>query len=99
MKTIYKYPLVIEDSQNIPIPEGSEFLSIQEQNDLPIIYFLVDPSQDKFPLEFRLLETGQPLEESSLEGFLYLGTVLTYLGGKLTWHIFAKQSLAWRKRQ
>jgi len=58
VKTIYKYPLDTEGSQNISIPTGAEFLSVIEQNNLPVAYFLVDPSREESPLEFRLLGTG-----------------------------------------
>jgi len=98
MQTIYKYPLVIADFQNISIPEGAEFLSVIEQNNLPVVYFLVDPFRDQFPLEFILLGTGHPFQEDYLEGFLYLGTVSTS-GGRLIWHIFAKYTSAWGMRK
>ena len=97
MKTIFKYPLKIQDSQDISIPEGAEFLSVMEQNNLPVVYFLVDPSRDQFPLEFILLGTGHPFQEDYLEGCLYLGTVSTH-NGQLVWHIFAEQSMAWWRR-
>ncbi len=95
MKTIYKYSLAVEDLQNISVPLGAEFLSVIEQEDHPVAYFLVDPSQEKFPLMFKLLGTGQPPEY--LDGYSFLGTVSTF-GGKLVWHIFAKETPAWTKR-
>ena len=97
MKTIYKYPLEIKDIRNIPIPEGAEFLSVIDQNNLPVAYFLVDPSRDPFPLEVVLIGSGHPLQEDYLESFLCLGTVSTHSGQfiQLVWHIFAKQSIAW----
>ena len=92
MKTIFKYPLVLKEVQTISIPEGAEFLSVREQNDLPVAYFLVDPEQEKFSLEFKVLGTGQPIEDNYLKGFRYLETVSIY-EGKLIWHIFSKKHL------
>ena len=97
MKTIFKYPLLTEDSQLISIPEGAKFLSVLEQYGSPVAYFLVNPNQEKFPIEFRILGTGQLIEENYLEDFFYLGTISTR-SGQLIWHIFAEKTSAWTKR-
>lgn len=96
MKTIYKYPLTREGPQTISIPEGAEFLSVIEQNNLPVVYFLVDPNQEDWPVTFQLLGTGQPIPEDLPKYFLYLGTV-SISDGKLIWHIYAQQSATWSK--
>ena len=100
MKTIFKYTLTVKDIQTISIPEGAGFLSVIEQNNLPVIYFLVDPNQESQPVTFVVLGTGRQVEEDSLKHFLYLGTVSTLntLGRNLVWHIFAQESTTWSKR-
>lgn len=97
MKTIYKYPLKVKGPQTISIPEGAEFLSVIEQDDCPVVYFLVDPSRESWPISFILLGTGHPVEKDLSEYFIYLGTVSTF-NGQLVWHIFALQSATWKKR-
>ena len=100
MKTIYKYTLAVEESQTISIPEGAEFLSVIEQNNLPVVYFLVGPNREDWPISFHLVGTGLPIGEDFLKYFLYLGTVSIHsaLGRRLVWHIFAQQTATWSKK-
>lgn len=98
MKKIYKYPLEVKASQIVKLPLESEFLLVIEQDNLPMMYFMVDPTKAERPIEFRVLGTGQSLEDDYLQGFSYLGTVPTH-NGRPVWHIFARTSTVWWKRK
>jgi len=43
MRTIWKYPLDVVDSQFVVMPLGAEILTVQIQNEEPYLWTLVDP--------------------------------------------------------
>jgi hypothetical protein len=81
-ETVWKYPLSICDVQTISVPRGSEFLSIQNQNDALVMWRRVSPNA---PLEDLMLEitgTGHPMVAAPRR---YLATVQD---GSLVWHVW-----------
>lgn len=86
MKTIYKYPLQVLDSQTVQMPENSEILSVGEcPRDGLVMWAQVD-IQEKEALQTIILRgTGQPLNGS--EGY-FVGTVQMRSG--LVWHVFSQ---------
>ena len=95
-KCIWKYPLVITDHQVLTIPHGAKFLSAIEQEDLPTLYFIVNPKAvegGSFQyLKIVMFGTGQPITNEELENLSFLGTVPTH-NGILVWHIFKEGTL------
>lgn len=89
MKTIWKYPLDITDSQVLTIPKGAHFLSVIEQSDIPVLYALVNPSLPTEQTEVLIRGTGHPIDEAHLPRYVFLGTVGTH-SGTLVWHIFVE---------
>lgn len=82
-KKIYKYQLeVTDDIQKLSIPEGGQFLSVQEQNGGISIWFLVDTHASDCPREFVIHGTGHTVGEESVH---HLGTV--QMDG-FVWHVF-----------
>lgn len=90
MKTIWKFPLDIQDTQEIPIPKGATILSVIEQNDIPVMYALVDPGAPQMPISVEMRGTGHPVEENLMENYIFLDTVNTH-GGASVWHIFIER--------
>lgn len=91
MKAVFKYPLVIFGEQCVPIPMGGQFLSVQTQDDHPVVYFLIDTDElSQNPVVFKILGTGRKMEEGYLEGFSYIGTIQT--GAYYMWHIWMDDS-------
>jgi hypothetical protein len=89
MKTIHKYPLKIEDAQVVTVPKGSTLLTVETQNDIPMLYVLVDTTEKELEYKaIRLFGTGHPID-INMTSWTYLDTVLT-MGGSLVWHIFYK---------
>jgi hypothetical protein len=68
---IYKHKLRISiDEQEIVGYKGMMFLSLQNQNNDPAAWFMVDENADRLPFKFRFFETGAECPEIG-----YLGTV------------------------
>lgn len=88
MKTIYKYPIKIDDTFEIIMPAGSEVLTIQLQNGEPYIWVLVDPDKDSIPHTFYMLGTGHLRKGLRKEN--YIGT-FQLADGRLVFHLFHKK--------
>jgi hypothetical protein len=84
MKSIYKYPLEINDNIALDLPKGAKVLSIGNQNNIPCLWALVDPAKPKEKRRFRVLQTGQ-----SVKGDIgtFIGTVLLN-NGHFVIHVF-----------
>lgn len=89
MRTIYKYPLWSPhpaDLVCIPLPDGAQVLCVQTQNDMPMLWAIVDPEKTKVKRAFRVYGTGHPLQ-----GFervdTYIGT-FQLLKNYLVFHVF-----------
>lgn len=90
MKRVLSYSLEIDDSQVIQIPAGADILYTlwKPGEDAIRLYTLVDTSVTKVDsLQVEILGTGH--ERDSLDGFKFLGTVISYHTG-LVFHVFYK---------
>ena len=98
MKTIWKYPLEIEDQQEITVPYGAKILSVIEQNNQPVLYALVNSESARLMdmISILIRGTGHPIEERDLLGHDFVGTISTY-DGRLIWHIFVEKGAKCRK--
>lgn len=85
VKSVYKYPLEITDSQTVWMPKGSEILSLQVQSGCPFIWALTDPNAVPEERTFEVYGTGHDIQHISSR--TYVGTVQTN-GGMLVWHVF-----------
>jgi hypothetical protein len=86
MKTIYKYPLRIDDVQGVAIPFGARILTVQEQKGVVTLWALVENTNTPEMWEVRIVGTGN---SAPGEGFDYVGSVQTS-GGRFVWHVFAR---------
>lgn len=85
-KTIYKYPLDVVDHQSITLPFGAQILCVQTQNNIPVIYAIVD--RDSTLTEqrhFRTFGTGHTIDSKYAD--YYIGTYQLN-GGRLVFHVF-----------
>lgn len=85
MKTIWKYPLRVEQSQIIEMPHGAELLSIQLQGDQPMLWALVDPHNSKATRAILMYGTGWEMPGGMSLQLIYIDTVQI---GALVWHYF-----------
>lgn len=86
MKTIYKYPIQIEDYLNIEMPKDAQILSIQTQNGELQMWALVDNKSPLVERKFKLVGTGHPIGED-LSTLSYLGT-FQLLNYRIVFHLF-----------
>lgn len=86
MKTIYKYPLKVDDFQIVTMPRGAEILTVQAQREQPCIWALVDTDNDSEERHIRMAGTGRSI--NSRDKLLrYIGT-FQLAGGNLIFHVF-----------
>ena len=90
-KTIYKYPLKIDDSVDVVMPAGAEILCVQTQTDRfgnggANIWAVVDPEVKTEVRRFAIRGTGHPFGLEN-EDTNYLGTFQLH-GGALVFHVF-----------
>lgn len=95
MKRIFKYPLPMEvdngvarwkDRFEIELPRGAEILTVQEQNNAPMLWALVDPEAIKEKRKMLLLNTGAEMPPD-VNYHRFLGTYQLN-GGRLVFHLF-----------
>lgn len=78
MKTIFKFNLI--DNCTISIPHESDFLCVQLQNELPMMWFEVDKTLKTELRRFKIVGTGW-----DFEGGIYRGT---YQQHPFVWHVY-----------
>jgi len=89
-KTIWKYPLEIEDEQEITMPEGASILSVADQGGRLCMWVLVNPNARGRKHIIRIYGTGHPCP-NNIEFLEHLGTVVMS-SGNLVWHVFYDRS-------
>jgi hypothetical protein len=94
MKTIWKFPLPIEDSIKIKMPPFAQILSVGYQQESPrniMLWALVDDGyKDSFVTrKFQIRGTGHPCDGIDLKdpSIHFIGTVII-AEGRLVFHIF-----------
>lgn len=84
MKTIYKYPInLTTEKQCLCLPENSQLLSVQMQNEKLCVWALIDESQPLSMVRFHIFGTGENLPDDL--NTVFLGTVQD---GIYVWHVF-----------
>jgi len=92
MKTIYKYPLVIDDSQIVTLPVGSKVLTVQLQNEeQPMLWAMIDTNETVMVDHvIEMYGTGHSINELKRK---YISTIqLRY--GRIVFHIFEKSIIS-----
>lgn len=70
---IFKYPLEVESRQILTMPIGARVLSIDEQNECPVLFALVDSEAEFEQRIFRVVSTG---EDFNAEDSVFVGAVI-----------------------
>jgi hypothetical protein len=91
MKTIFKYPLEITDTQIISVSGGEAMkpLFVAEQNDILCLWGESCPDSDYGPVVIRIYGTGQPMDEDT--NLSYIGSA-TQHDGRAVWHVYVLKS-------
>lgn len=86
MNVIYKYPLVIKDTQFVTMQYTSEILSVQMQNGQPVLWAMVETEDDDMiKREIIIKGTGHDIPDMELNRMRYITTIQD---GRLVWHVF-----------
>ena len=86
MHTIWKFPIPIQDSFTIIMPQGARVLSVETQGDVPFIWVMVDEEADQVEYHFELRGTGHNCDK--VVGYKHIGTFLMRQES-LVLHLFA----------
>lgn len=91
MRTIYKYELPRQVESTVQLPQGAEVLSVQLQlYGQFFLWALVDDSAPPEPRTFRIIGTGQPVED----GLIHITTIQESFADKdqgiFVWHVFER---------
>lgn len=57
-RRIYKYPLIIANEQAVALPFDAQFLAVQIQHGVPVLWALVDPERPAHLRGIRMYATG-----------------------------------------
>jgi hypothetical protein len=82
IKTIWKFPLAVTQTQGISMPRHAEILCVQAQGVGACIWARVDPTFDKEQRQIVIHGTGHEFEEYPNR---YIGT---FQSGAFVWHVF-----------
>ena len=85
MKTIYKYPLKVTDSQYLQLPRGCHVLSAGNQDGELVLWAQVDTDQPLVPHQVLIYGTGRPFELPGHRAYRYLNTVQM---PPFVWHVW-----------
>lgn len=83
-KSIYKYPLPIEDRPELWMPRGARVLSIQEQHGKLYVWAEIDEDAPREERRFYVFGTGHRVGGGPMR---FLATV-QMAGGRFVWHIY-----------
>jgi len=82
---IFKYGLPMSYKEDVVLmPEGAKILSVDQQNDTPYLWALVNPSAPLKAKRFNVYGTGHVVP---LNPGVFIGTVLL-MDGALVVHVF-----------
>lgn len=84
-KRIWKFPLKVEDFQEIEMPACAEILSIQVQNGIPCMWAIVSPDASKETRTFATYGTGHEYPPATELKQTFIGT---YQLPYLVYHVF-----------
>jgi len=87
MDCIYKYPLSVDDVQDVEMPPGAVILTVQAQGEIPCIWAQVNSQTlGRIRRRFRTYGTGHPMGDAA-EFSHYVGTY-QLRSGALIFHVF-----------
>lgn len=87
MRTIWKYPVPVQDRTVLRVPSDFDPLTVQVQGQSLCLWAAVDSDLPLAEVEVRVLGTGYPVPED-LGGEYYVGSVQD---GVFVWHVFCRR--------
>ena len=87
---IYKYALK-PGRTDLQLPLRAKILTVQAQNNEPVLWVLLDPDEPLIGRTFQVVPTGHPLQLKEQDALLYVGTFQLH-GGGLVFHVFTNEA-------
>ncbi len=85
MKSIWKFPLSVVDTQKVAMPFGATILSVDSQHDQSVcLWAMVNTEASPTDRTIVIVGTGHEVPEGNL---MFIGTTLLF-GGGLVFHVF-----------
>jgi len=92
MKKVFKYELGWDGVCNLQLPLASEILYFNVQNDIPMLWVLVNPEVTaKVTRSFIIYGTGHTISVDHSDKISHIGSCL-HRNGALVWHLFEVSS-------
>ncbi len=88
-RAIYKYPIPVDDTLVVGMPDGAQILTVQVQDGQPCLWALVDPTAALRMRHIDIYGTGHPMAEHPGR---YIGTFQLH-DGRLIFHVFDPEAL------
>lgn len=88
-KTIFKFQLQVLDTQFIWIHKNAEILSVQNQNEIPCMWALVNPTEEREEKCLEIFGTGHDVHCDIGVDRKFIGT-FQMEGGSLVFHLFER---------
>lgn len=85
-RAVWKFPIEVGATE-VKMPRGAEVLHVGAQDELPMLWALVDVDAAPEVRRFVLLATGEPWRDDPSMVMIYQGTVLLF-DGAFVGHIF-----------
>lgn len=86
MQEVWKFRIPVGDLAGIAMPRGAKVLYVAAQREIPCLWALVDPSALPDFRRFRLVGTGDPIEENP-DLLVYCGSFMMH-DGTPVFHLF-----------
>lgn len=80
---VWKFNLSVQSELKVSMPVGAQIISVQLQNDTPVMWAIVDTQAEKETKIFRVYGTGHNMPSM---GLFYIGTWQEKSG--FVWHLF-----------
>jgi hypothetical protein len=84
MKQIWKFPLQVASEQTVNMPVGAVVLHTDTQDDVIMLWAIVNPDVRMEQVTFEMYGTGNQLPDD-ITRHVYVGTVQRHA---FVWHIF-----------
>ena len=85
---IWKYELLIQDTQQVEMPWRAEILSVGNQDGNLCLWAMGDPAIGMNTRIIEIVGTGQPLQSSFPIIKKFIGTVIMK---QFVWHVFERR--------
>lgn len=89
MRTVWKFPLKVEDLVSVSMPKGSIVLAVEMQGPDLFLWAYIDTDAELVERRFRIAGTGHPLGDELERDEVYrYANSFQMAGGSLVFHVF-----------